>query len=133
MRKFLRGYVPPALFVVLIASMGLISSFGCPGGCKVPTKQQVIACGSTAMQQNWPSVLPQVNGCLTSPGDWEGCLIGLINPAIGVTEDLVACLVKDQGVKFSDSAKVNVNDTTSVMAAQRADAFITKRGYKFQE
>ena len=110
----------------------LLASAGCPGGCQVPTGGQAIQCGSEAIEKNWHKALPKVNACLTMATGWEGCLIGLIEPAVGITEDVIACLVKDQGAKFADTASANPSDATSKDGAAHAAEFLQKRGYKFE-
>lgn len=107
-------------------------------GCPKPTpgepqKPGIIQCASEAVQKKWPQVLPAVNRCLASAADadWVGCLVGLIEPAAGITESVIACTVRSSGARYADAAKSNDADKMSVRAASRAQAFLADRGYRF--
>ena len=91
----------------------------------------VINCGVDAVKAKWPQVLPAVNKCLTAiaDGDWFDCLLGLVVPAAGVTEEVVACTVESSGRSYADAG--SHGDKLSATASARATEFIKQRGYRF--
>ena len=102
-------------------------------GCRLPppgtTGRKVIDCSAEAIQQQWPGAIGPVNTCLTGGGSYA-CLLGLIRPAAGITEDLIACLVRNQGSEFAAAAAINFDDVRSARAAESARAFLGKRHYE---
>lgn len=90
-----------------------------------PTKPGLVQCGTEAIQSNWPRVLPAVNRCLAAAADsaWLNCLLGLIDPAAGITEDLIRCVTADSAKSFADAAAHNRSDVVSARAATRAQEF----------
>jgi len=116
-----------------IAAVALVSS------CKLfspgSTGAKVVSCASEAVERNWHRALPSVNTCLTvdvDEGGWRGCLFGLINPAAGITESVIACVLRDQGEKMAQQAEVNAADVRSKRGAERAQTFIAEQRYKFE-
>lgn len=93
----------------------------------------IIQCGTEAVQTHWPQVLPAVNACLVDAADgaWVSCLVGLISPAVGITEAVIACLVQDRQASFADAASRNPGDVRSSRGQTRAAEFIRKRHYQF--
>lgn len=83
------------------------------------------------MRERAIGLIAPVNDCLVS-ASWEGCLLALINPAIGIGEDVLACVIRARQVGFAESAAANPKDTISVDGAKRATEFIKKRGYLFE-
>ena len=107
-----------------------ISGIGCPEGCKTPpTLAKILDCTGPAIQQYGIPLIPKVNNCLTGGLNWTICLIGLISPAAGITEEIIACVVRDQGGKFAQTA----DDALENKGACRADNFITERKYEFAD
>lgn len=105
------------------------------GACRMPpdsTASKIIRCGTQAVKDNFFQALPSVNGCLASPG-YESCLFGLINPVAGITEDVVACVLRDQGQKFAAAAAANPTDTHSAQAATRARTFMNQNRYVYAD
>jgi hypothetical protein len=104
--------------------------------CRLPPPTsvtgRVIRCGSEAVKQNWPRVLPAVNTCLAEALAPAGCLLALVDPAIGVTEDVIACLVRDRGEAFRAAATANPADDRSRGAAAAGRLFLADRGYVFE-
>jgi len=105
-------------------------------GCRPPTPGtpagDLIQCGTEAVQRNWPRVLGPANTCLTG-GSATACLIGLIDPVAGITEDVIACVVRREGSDFNAAAQANPVDTRSARAASNARKFLGDRGYRFAE
>lgn len=106
--------------------------------CRVPPRHTtvgaVIRCSADAVQSNWPRILPAVNTCLgdETVSDVTGCLLALVNPATGITEDVVACLVRERGSDAFAAAQANPRDARSSRAATRAHGFILAREYRFE-
>lgn len=100
------------------------------------TGGRVIQCAGEAIERNWHQALPAVNTCITvdaNESGWRDCLIGVINPAVGITEDLVACVLRDQGQKMAAQAERNPNDFRSERGAKRAETWIAERKYTFAD
>jgi hypothetical protein len=125
---------------IALVALLTVSGVGC-SSCQQPgggggIGNKLISCTTEAVSRNWPTVLPGVNTCLTDTGpdsSVSSCLLGLINPAINVTEDVIACVLRDQGRKFGEMAARNENDLRSARAAHRANAFMVEREYRFQD
>jgi hypothetical protein len=126
-------------FVSFVAIVALPSCPGCPppvpGGPDAsdaaPPPTSWIDCTKEAVRERAISLIAPVNDCLVSMS-WEGCLLALINPVIGVTEDVLACVIRARQVGFAESAAANPKDTISVDGAKHATEFIKKRGYSFE-
>lgn len=115
MKNFLKSVPMIAIFVMALTGAG------CPGCPQPPDGAlgQVLDCAGINANQAIP-LIPKVNDCLTSAVDWKGCLISLINPASNITTEILACVTRDQGSKFAESADDQLEDT----AACAADDFI---------
>lgn len=104
--------------------------------CKLPppgtVTRKIIDCAVETGKQQAIGLIAPVNTCLTG-GSTTECLLGLINPVAGVTEELIACVVRSQGAEFNAAAAINVSDTRSWRAAENARVFISKRGYEFKD
>lgn len=106
-------------------------------GCRVPQPgspaDTVYKCGSELVQKCWPQSLAGVNGCLSMPDgeNWASCLTGLIGPTACAAESVIACLVRDSGMKAAASAKANAYDVRSERVANRAAEYISYRGWRF--
>lgn len=83
------------------------------------------------MKETWPRILPAVNKCLAAAADgsWFNCLLGIIDPAAGITEDVLACTVRSSEQSYASAGAHG--DQLSARAAARAEEFIEKRGYRF--
>lgn len=109
---------------------------GCPQpmpGPGNPGASPLIDCGVASVRDHALVLLPRVNDCLTNRGDWKGCLIGLINPAAGIVEDVLACTTRSSGATFASAANANARDTVSAESAARAEAFTRERGWQFKD
>lgn len=104
---------------------------GCPDPS--PTQQKWIDCASDAVKKNGIPLIPKVNDCLTGLSI-TSCLISLLSPAAGITEDVLACVVQSSAMSFAESA----DDPLECGAAEAADQFIQeeilkKRGWQFKD
>jgi len=117
-----------AVSFAFVLGVGVVGS-GCPGCPNPPTVTGVLNCLSPAVKDYGIPLIPKVNNCLTGVVDWKGCLIGLISPAAGITEEVLACVTRDQGGKFASTA----DDPLENKAACRADAFIMAQKYEFKD
>lgn len=122
-----------AMWMLAVACIGVML-LGCPKPPPDGGHVGVLECTSDAVKAHWPEALPAVNKCLAaaSDGTWFNCLLGLISPAAGITEDVIGCVVRGSAQRYAESAAHNPDDTVSVRAAKRAETFIATRGYKFQ-
>lgn len=106
------------LALVLLASLA--------GGCKswftAETGARLVACGSTAVREKGLLYLGRVNDTIGNPQltDRETSVrLGELGVEAGW--DIIGCLLRDQQVKFGESARANPNDKISATAAKRAD------------
>lgn len=104
-------------------------------GCHVPPPTtrigKLIRCSGEVASSRWPSAIGPVNRCLSDSDDSRSCLLGLIEPAIGMTESLIACVVRSQGTVYSQYADNNPSDKRSEIAAANASAFL--KPYTFED
>jgi hypothetical protein len=112
----------------------LLAVTGCPKPTPGTTHPGVLECSSEVVRAHWPEALPAVNRCLAAAADsaWFDCLVGLINPIAGLTEDVIGCVVRGTGDRYRQASAANPNDEISSTAASRAAEFLTRQGYKFQ-
>lgn len=101
---------------------------GAPPGTGVPG---LLNCAAEAVKAKWPAVLPAVNRCLAAAAtsEWFDCLLGLIEPTAGVTEEIIACTVQSSGRSYADAGARG--DVLSAKASARATEYIKQRGYRF--
>jgi hypothetical protein len=123
------------LFLALVCSSALLipSCRARPdGGLGAP---RVVDCASQAVAAHAPEALGPVNVCLAGQGDVQACLLGLIQPAIGITVDVVGCLTRKEGSAASAASQANPENTVDARRAQRAREFLEKmreRGFSFE-
>ena len=115
---------------LLAALFLMVSTAGCPK--PIPPTSKWIECGGEAMRTHGIPLIPKVNDCLTgAAGSWQQCLVSLISPAAGITEDVLACVLQEQEQTFAAQASANPEDNSATTAATRAAEFIKERGYQF--
>lgn len=123
------------LFLALVCSTALLipSCRARPdSGLGMP---RVIDCASQAVAGHAPEALGPVNSCLAGEGDIQACLLGLTQPAIGITVDVVGCLTRKEGSAASAASQANPSDTVDARKATRAKEFLEKmheRGFSFE-
>ena len=106
-----------------------ISISGCPSSCETkPGEPGIFDCASQAVQDHAISILPNVNDCLTG-GSVTMCLIGLISPVAGITQDVLACVVRSAGSRFA----MNADDDFEREASSNATAFLCEREAQFKD
>lgn len=96
----------------------------------------LVSCGTQAVAAAAPQALGPVNACLAGSGDIQACLLGLIQPAVGITIATIGCLTRHEGAAASAASQVNPDDRVDRMKAQRARDFLEKmdqRGYRFTD
>jgi hypothetical protein len=114
-----------AVAVVLLLSSSCHRPAG-PGGD--PGDTGLLNCAVQSVVDHWPTVLPLVNKCLVNQSvDVVTCLLGAIDPAVGITEGIIACVTRSSAASYHDAA--NHGDETAARAAARADLFLHR--YKF--
>jgi hypothetical protein len=125
-----------AITMLLLGALGLAGLVLSGSGCKVPPPNtvggRVVSCTTQAVRDNWPAAIGPVNSCLVSASA-SACLLALIRPLAGITEDVVACLVRDQGSEFAHAAQANPGDTRSATAAANARNYLAEQGYTFAD
>ncbi len=126
--------IPAALRLALLAVAMAIPA--CPTPTPVPDpgpggSPGIFTCTKDAIRDHGLVLLPAVNDCLAAPSGWEACLLGLIKPLAGITEEVVACAVQGAGRHAAAAAEANAGDQLSAIEADRARAFIKSRGYVF--
>ncbi len=123
-----------AAVMAALLAFGALTTSGCtPKPGRPGVVSGVISCTTDAVRSSWPRALGPVNSCLVAPANVTACLLSLIDPVAGITESVIACLVRQQGSEFAASAQANPGDTRSVRAAENARAFIAERGYVYAE
>ncbi len=104
--------------------------------CRLPppgtTGRKLIDCATDAVKQNGIGLIAPVNTCLTG-GDVQSCLLGLINPAAGITYDVLACVVRREGAEFAAAEAINANDTRSRRGATSARQWIAAEQIEFTD
>jgi hypothetical protein len=122
------------LFLALVCSTALLIP-ACrakpDGGLGAP---RVIDCASQTVAAHAPESLGPVNTCLAGDGDIQACLLGLLQPAIGITVDVVGCLTRKEGSAASAASQANPDDAVDAKRAARAKDFLEKmdaRGFQF--
>jgi hypothetical protein len=96
----------------------------------------VVSCGTKAVGDHAVDALPGVNRCLGGDGDVMACLLGLVQPALGIVLETVACVTKHEGAAAHAAAQANPGDTMDLHRANRAREFLGKladRGYTIQD
>ena len=117
--------------------LAMLSVFMALPGCPKPTTSpdgpssitKIIDCSEQAVRDHGIQLLPAINDCLAQSSGWAACLGGLVQPAIGVTEEVVACATRAAG---RAAARTPSDSTSSQLAAHAAD-FLKQRGYKFTD
>ena len=108
--KSAKGFLPFLLIPLLLC--------GC-AGCPSPLAPgKIVDCAGAECRAHCPEMAAQVTACLVSK-DVASCLTGLIVPALGISYDVIACVVRQQGA----SANANVMaKSTSVDDSKIANA-----------
>jgi hypothetical protein len=125
----------PPVVARVACYLALLSAFlALPVACRLPpptsTLGKVIRCSTEAVEKNGPALVAPVNTCLTNDGDATACLLGLVRPAAGITQEVIACVVRHQEKVFAESAAGNEADVRSWRAAERAREFTAR--YTFE-
>lgn len=116
-------------FAILAFVALTISISGCPSSCKPkPGEPGIFDCASQAVRDHAISILPKVNDCLTG-GSVTMCLISLISPVAGITEDVLSCVVRSAGSRFA----MNADDDFERQASSNATAFLCEREAQFKD
>lgn len=115
--------------IILVA---LLAS-ACPRPIEPGRPPTLVDCTVDAVRSRAIPLIPKVNDCLVQPSDWKNCLIWLIDPVAGITEDALACTVSNARRKAVAAAQANTSDSISKTSAERAASFISERGYTFEK
>lgn len=119
----------------LLALALLVSVLACnpKPGQQPPTARGMIDCGSQAIVNRAPDLLPGVNQCLGGSGDITMCLVGLAGASVGVVADTVACLARHEGAAAASAAKENPFNEADKRRAARAREFLEKNDIRFTD
>lgn len=96
----------------------------------------LISCGTKAVSDHAIDALPGVNRCLAGDGDIQACLFGLVQPAVGILIETVACVTKHEGAAARSAAQANPFDERDKRRDARAREFLEKleaRGWRIQD
>ncbi len=113
----------------------LLSMQGCrtPGSTGPGVGSKLIDCGTHEVFEAGIKYLGRVNSTITDQMvDDSTTRAKLINLAIEAGENVIACLLRDQGSKYAHAAAHNPADVESVIAERRAESFIRERGIQFK-
>jgi hypothetical protein len=116
--------------VMKILALALLLT-ACPHPIAVPKPiQHVVDCGEQAINGRGITIIADVNSCLTRD-DSTACLMGLVNLGVGITEDVVLCIVRSRGSEYHAAVAGNPSDSLSAKAAKNAAQFIVDRQVTF--
>jgi hypothetical protein len=118
------------LIAILLATLAA-ACFAC--GTLPPVVGKTVDCSGESVRSRWVSILPAVNQCIgdVTVGDYTSCLLALVNPAAGISLDVVACLVRERGASAVHASQANPDDARSTRAAERAHAFLASQKIAF--
>jgi len=120
--------------IACLALVGFLAGFltGCPRPIEPGKPASLIDCTAQAVRSRAIPLIPKVNDCLVQPSEWQKCLIGLIDPVAGITEDALACTVQHNHGTAAAASSANPSDSLSRTRAERSQSFIKDRGYTFK-
>jgi hypothetical protein len=102
-----------------------------PGGGGIGAK--LIDCSKREIFETGVAYVGRVNKVLTSQtSDDKLARAQLIDLGVQAGEDVLACLLRDQGFKYAEASRENPNDVESATAKRRSEAFSKERGYQFK-
>jgi hypothetical protein len=123
---------------VLVLIAWCLPALGCKtlGGGGGGMVAHLVDCASQSIRERGLTYVGRLNDVLgntqLSDTDARGRLIDL---GIDAGQDVLGCLLRDQGAKFGESARRNPGDRVSATAARRADARLSElvaEGWRFQ-
>jgi hypothetical protein len=125
--------------LLLTSSLSLLAIIGCrhlPGGTDGGAVSKIVDCAQKSIRDKGLLYVGKVNSIIgatdISDRDARSRLIDL---GIDAGQDILGCLLRDQGVKFAESADANPADQMSVTAARRAKTRLGEleaEGWRFQ-
>jgi hypothetical protein len=96
--------------------------------------RKLIDCSVDSVKKRALTEIDTVNSVLADTGvDDEGARFRLVNLAVDIGQDVLSCILRDQGVKFGEAARVNPRDRISVTAARRADSYLRDNEITFKD
>lgn len=116
MRSYLR-----LLVLALTAALGFVPVISCktPSGTGLVSK--VVDCASRAVREKGLVYIGKVNDVLGSQSLSDpAARAKLVDLGIDAGQDVLGCLLLDQGQKFAEATAANPNDKVSQTAARRA-------------
>jgi hypothetical protein len=110
-----------ALVVALVLSLVGLPACKTTGGVG-GIGARIVDCAQQAIRDKGLLYVGKVNSILggTELGE-DDAQARLIELGIDAGQDVLGCLLRDQGAKFAESAQANPNDRVSVTAARRAN------------
>ncbi len=114
--KSAKGFLPYLLLPVLF--------MGCPGCPSPVTPGKIVDCASQECKVHCPELVAQVTACLLS-GTPAQCLSSLIIPAVGITYDVIACVVRQVGSNANAAVMAKSTSVDDLKVADAARAWIT--------
>lgn len=129
--------MPNATRIVLLALVALLSVPACktPGGVG-GIGARIVDCAQQAIREKGLIYVGKVNAIIGSTeltdNDARGRLVDL---GIDAGQDVLGCLLRDQGQKYAESSAANPNDRMSAVAARRAKDHLEdleREGWQFR-
>ena len=120
----------PILFLApVIVGLSALLASSC-AWLRSDTGQHVVTCGTAAVTENLPKIETAAVTCLVS-ANATACLLALVDPAQGITLDLIACLVRQQLNRTAD--RLTVDPVTAAQARANAQAFLRDQKILFAD
>ncbi len=127
-------HAPYALFAAIVALSVSLACTPKPGTAPGPTAPGgVISCGTKAVTDHAAQTLAPVNQCLASTGDVTNCLLGLVQPLVGITTEVIACVTRHEGSAAAAASRANPDDAVDARRMARAREFLEGQGFQFAD
>jgi hypothetical protein len=141
MKKLRRALLLDQLGGSLLAFIVLLAALSGAPGCKTwggggGIGAKIVDCGQQAIREKGLVYVGKVNSIIGSTElTDQDSRARLIDLGIDIGQDVLGCLLRDQGQKFAESSAANPNDRMSAIAARRAKERLIEledEGWRFQ-
>lgn len=107
-------------------------------GCRVPAPgtpgRRLVDCSVDVIKRQSINAIDPVNDIIADGGLTDSeAKSQLINLGIDIGQDVLACVLRDQGTRFAQSADANPADRKSVVAARRAQEYLRDHNVQFAD
>lgn len=118
--------------LIALASFALTFSACTPKPGQEGGPPKIVDCGVKAVTDHAIDALPGVNRCLSGTSSITDCLLGLVQPALGITFDTIACVTRHEGAAASAAAQTSGGERDARRAA-RAKEFLEGQRVRFSD